>query len=109
LWTVEHPTRVENFVGNEKSRKEVISWFKGWIRGTKPILLVGPPGVGKTSLVQTLSIQFGADLIELNASDKRNRIVLSEKIIPLLENYSLMGKQFLSSWMKWMDYRHGTI
>jgi replication factor C large subunit len=86
---------VENFVGNEKSRKEVISWFKGWIRGTKPILLVGPPGVGKTSLVQTLSIQFGADLIELNASDKRNRIVLSEKIIPLLENYSLMGKQFL--------------
>lgn len=82
-------------MGNEKSRKEVISWFKGWIRGTKPILLVGPPGVGKTSLVQTLSIQFGADLIELNASDKRNRIVLSEKIIPLLENYSLMGKQFL--------------
>jgi replication factor C large subunit len=82
-------------VGNEKSRKEVISWFKGWIRGTKPILLVGPPGVGKTSLVQTLSIQFCTDLIELNASDKRNRIVLSERIIPLLENYSLMGKQFL--------------
>jgi replication factor C large subunit len=86
---------VEYFVGNEKSRKEVITWFKGWIRGTKPLLLVGPPGVGKTSLVQTLSIQFCTDLIELNASDKRNRIVLSERIIPLLENYSLMGKQFL--------------
>ena len=95
MWTIEHPTKVEYFVGNEKSRKEVIAWFKGWIRGTKPLLLLGPPGVGKTSLVQTLSIQFGADLIELNASDKRNRIVLSERIIPLLENYSLMGKQFL--------------
>jgi replication factor C large subunit len=86
---------VEDFVGNEKSRKEVLTWFKGWIRGTKPLLLVGPSGVGKTSLVQSLSIQFGVDLIELNASDKRNRIVLSERIIPLLENYSLMGKQFL--------------
>ena len=95
MWTVEHPTRIEYFVGNEKSRKEVISWFKEWIKGTKPILLIGPPGVGKTSLVHTLSIQFGADLIELNASDKRNRIALSESIIPLLENYSLTGKQFL--------------
>jgi replication factor C large subunit len=95
MWTVEHPAKVEYFVGNEKSRKEVISWFKSWIKGTKPILLIGPPGVGKTSMVHTLSLQFGADLIELNASDKRNRIALSESIIPLLENYSLIGKQFL--------------
>jgi replication factor C large subunit len=95
MWTLEYPSSVEYFVGNEESRKEVISWFRAWVRGTKPILLIGPSGVGKTSMVHTLAVQFGADLIELNASDKRNKILLSERIIPLLQNYSLIGKQFL--------------
>lgn len=95
MWTTERPSRVEYFIGNEKSRKELTNWFKQWIRGIKPLLLLGPPGVGKTSMIHTLSIQYDLDLIELNASDTRNRLNLYERIIPLLENSSLLGKKFL--------------
>lgn len=95
MWSSEYPTRVQDFMGNEKARVELISWFKEWIQGTKPLLLLGPPGVGKTSLIHTLAVQYEVDLIELNASDTRNRNDLFDRINPILENSSLYGKKFL--------------
>ncbi|MDP9197493.1 MAG: AAA family ATPase [Thermoproteota archaeon] len=95
MWAAERPSRVEEYIGNEGPRKIVISWFREWIRGTKPLLLIGPPGVGKTSLVHTLGIQYGLDIIELNASDTRNKNNLSKRIIPLFQNLSLLDKTFL--------------
>ncbi|HEX9317541.1 MAG TPA: AAA family ATPase, partial [Nitrososphaeraceae archaeon] len=84
MWSSEYPPRVQDFIGNEKARVELISWFKEWIQGTKPLLLLGPPGVGKTSLIHTLAVQYDVDLIELNASDTRNRNDLFDRINPIL-------------------------
>src|SRR5689334_8331574 len=95
MWSAEYPARVHDFIGNEKARSEMISWFKEWVQGTKPLLLIGPPGVGKTSIVHTLADQYEVDLIELNASDTRNRNGLIDRINPIMENSSLYGKKFL--------------
>jgi replication factor C large subunit len=95
MWSAEYPARVQDFIGNEKARSEMISWFKEWVQGTKPLLLIGPPGVGKTSIVHTLADQYEVDLIELNASDTRNRNGLIDRINPIMENSSLYGKKFL--------------
>ncbi|MDN5865773.1 MAG: AAA family ATPase [Candidatus Nitrosocosmicus sp.] len=85
----------DGFFGNEKSRHIIINWLKNWIKGTKPLLIVGPPGTGKTSFVNSLAKLLDLDLIELNASDLRNKINLETIINPILINNSIFGKQML--------------
>ena len=87
--------KISDFVGNENSRKKIIEWFVKWTNGSKPILLVGPPGVGKTSFVHALSREFNIDLVELNASDTRNKNMLAQVIFPIFSNVSLTGKNYV--------------
>ena len=87
--------KISDFVGNENSRKKIIEWFVKWENGSKPILLVGPPGVGKTSFVHALSREFNIDLVELNASDTRNKNMLAQIVFPIFSNASLTGKNYV--------------
>jgi len=87
--------KISDFVGNENSRKKIIEWFVKWENGSKPILLVGPPGVGKTSFVHALCREFNIDLVELNASDTRNKNMLAQIVFPIFSNASLTGKNYV--------------
>ncbi len=89
------PRTVEELIGNEEARLAIIKWLAEWVIGSRPLLLLGPPGVGKTTVVQALSFQFDYDLIEMNASDTRNREVLLNRIIPAFKNTSLLEKKML--------------
>jgi replication factor C large subunit len=96
MWSeIYRPSRIQEMVGNEDARLSSVKWLLEWVIGSKPLLLIGPPGVGKTSLVHILARQFNYDLIELNASDNRNREDLENRIIPILNNASLLGRTIL--------------
>lgn len=96
MWSeIYRPMRVQQMIGNEGARLAVVKWLSGWVDGSRPLLLIGPPGIGKTTLVHTLSQQFNYDLIELNASDNRNKIGLQNRIMPIFHNAGLFGRKML--------------
>jgi replication factor C large subunit len=96
MWSEVHrPQRVEQMVGNEDARLAVVKWLSGWVSGTMPLLLVGPPGVGKTTIVHALARQFDYDLVEMNASDVRNRDSIEARIKPVFANTGLFGRRIL--------------
>src|SRR4030095_2130040 len=95
-WTdLYRPNNFEHIIGNEEIRLNILKWLVKWFPGTKPLLLIGPPGVGKTTIVKILSSLLNYDLIELNASDTRSGPLLEKLITPLYNNTSLFGKKIL--------------
>ena len=55
MWSEKHrPKTLQEMVGNEDARLAAVKWLGGWVSGSKPLLLVGPPGTGKTTLVHAL-------------------------------------------------------
>lgn len=96
MWSEKHrPQKIINMVGNEEARKSFVDWLVKWKKGAKPILLVGPPGIGKTTLAQLAAKEFGYDLIGLNASDVRNKANIEGMLTPLLGSTTLLGKPLI--------------
>lgn len=58
----------------------------GWIQKqtTSAFLIVGPPGIGKTTLVYRVLKKLGYTLVEFNASHTRSGIAFTKTILPLL-------------------------
>jgi len=89
------PKNPSMMVGNEESRIGFLNWLKNWKKGSKPALLVGPPGTGKTTLVYAAAESMGYVVLEFNASDTRTKERLSSALMPSTYSLSVLGERLL--------------
>ncbi|KAG2473272.1 MAG: ATPase central domain-containing protein [Nitrosopumilales archaeon] len=96
MWSDKHrPQSISEMIGNEEARSAFVEWFAKWKKGIKPLLLVGPPGIGKTTIANLAGKQFGYDTISLNASDVRSKSRISEVLSPVLGHISVFGSPMI--------------
>jgi len=98
LWTKKYsPKKVSEVMGQSKSVEQFTLWYQNWKPGKKAALFAGPPGVGKTCLIEALAVEKNLEVIELNASDYRTSSQIKEVIGQSMKQYSLFkkGKIFL--------------
>ena len=92
MWSERHrPRSVAGMVGNEEARAAASEWLAKWRRGARPLLLVGPPGTGKTTVAHLLASGGGYDLVGLNASDARGKSRISGVLGPVLGSAGMAG------------------
>lgn len=87
------PKSLTDIKGQDKAvseLKKLISDFKE--QKKKAIWIYGPSGSGKTSLVYALANEFNYEIIEVNASDSRNKDQIEQKLGGAVFQHSLFSK-----------------
>ena len=90
LWVEKYrPKKIDDIVGNDEAKALFIEWLKNKRHTKKAVLLYGPPGVGKTALVNAASREFGFTVVEMNASDTRSEKAINAIAKPATSYRSL--------------------
>lgn len=90
LWVEKYrPKKMSEVIGNEQAKAAFVEWLKSKSRRKKAVLLHGPPGVGKTALVNAASKEFGFRIVEMNASDTRTESAINKVAGPATSSFAL--------------------
>lgn len=93
LWTDKYcPKDLKDVVGQGGVVEQVLIWFDNWQEGDKALLLAGPTGSGKTCLVYALGNEKDFEILELNASDLRNKSNIQDIVANSIMQQSLFKK-----------------
>ncbi len=88
-WTKKYqPKSVSEVIGQQ----EQIQKIKINLTPKKPIILYGPIGTGKTSIVYAIAKELNLEILEINASDVRNKEAINRIIGSSIQQQSLFYK-----------------
>lgn len=84
------PKSVKEIVNHEDVVKKIIEYLSKYKRGKKPLLFGGATGVGKTAIVYAVANDLNYEVVEVNASDTRNK----EEIHRIVGSATTQGSLF---------------
>lgn len=116
LWVDRYkPQSPNDLIGHGDIVRKLQEWLRNWNAvhskktlkvpftkenpGAKAVLLSGPPGIGKSSVAGIMAKMMGYDVLELNASDTRNKREIEEKLMEAVSTKAISshGLGFASS------------
>jgi len=91
------PKVLNELIGNKKSIEKAKNWIEriletvtGKKRRKNALLVVGPPGIGKTTFAHILLKEYGYDPIEFNASIVRTARSVRENMSKIINNKNIL-------------------
>lgn len=116
LWVDKYkPKTPSDLIGHAELARKLGDWLRNWDGvhiqktipkpsfnkdnpGAKAVLLSGPPGIGKTSVASIIAHMLNYEVLELNASDTRNKREIDEKLVEAVSCHAIsFGGTFSSS------------
>lgn len=97
LWSEKYrPKIIEDLLITNENLSKVHIWIKGFIKKKDPnisncLFLYGPPGCGKTSLAYIILNKYKYDIIELNASELRNKKNIKDQFEDILQKKNILS------------------
>lgn len=77
VWVEKYrPQKISELILPDSILDQISRWIDLWKEGTpvkKSLILYGPPGAGKTTTVHVIARELGWPVVEMNASDLRNK------------------------------------
>ncbi len=91
------PKKLDDVLGNITAKKQLKRWMLTWNRGTKqrPLLITGPPGIGKTAMLYALRDELNLEVLEMSASDFRDKARIERILGGTMSASTLSGKSKL--------------
>ncbi|MFW5902616.1 MAG: replication factor C large subunit [archaeon] len=92
------PKSLKEIVGHTTTVKKIRKWAEKWEEGeekSKPLLLHGPPGSGKTATVEAIASEYNWETLEMNASDTRNKKNIERMLGDASKSRTITGKKRL--------------
>jgi len=81
-WTEKYrPKKLSEIIGNPSAVKDLEDWARSWTKDIpekRAAILIGSPGIGKTSSAVALANDMDWDIIEMNASDQRTKAAIED-------------------------------
>jgi replication factor C large subunit len=96
IWADKYsPGKISEVLGNNEAVSKIVKWLSAWrgegVPEKRAILLCGPTGTGKTAMVYAISNELGYEVVEVNASDKRDRETVRRVVGAYASQSSLFG------------------
>ena len=89
-WTEKYrPKTLDDVIGNPGAVSSLKLWAESWEKGIpekRAVVLIGTPGIGKTTSAEALAMDMGWSVVEMNASDQRTG--------DAIENIAIRGSKF---------------